>query len=108
MDVLVAYDIATSAQEGGRRLSEVAAICERYGLRVQYSVFECRLDSASLEKLKNELLDVLDPAVDAIDIYRFDRPLDEIRMSLGRERPQRAGRPWIFGSRPEPPVILDN
>ncbi|MDA8312487.1 MAG: CRISPR-associated endonuclease Cas2 [Actinomycetota bacterium] len=90
------YDVGTLTTQGERRLAQVAAICERYGVRVQYSVFECRLDAAGLERLKGELSDVLDPREDAVDIYRFDRSLDEIRTSLGRVRAVRTGSSWIF------------
>jgi len=96
MDVLVAYDIGTITPEGERRLARVAAICERYGTRVQYSVFECRLDSAGLERLKGELADTLVVGEDAVDIYRFDRSIEEVRTSLGRARTFRSGGSWIF------------
>jgi CRISPR-associated protein Cas2 len=108
MDILVTYDIATISREGERRLSQVAAICERYGRRVQQSVFECHLDLASLERLKGELMDVVNPTEDVIDIYRFDRDIDDARVSLGRPHLRRGVGSWIFGRGPEPPVILDN
>jgi CRISPR-associated protein Cas2 len=100
MDVLVTYDIATVGREGERRLAQVAAICERYGTRVQQSVFECRLDAASLERLKGELLDVIEAAEDQIDIYRFDRAVNDIRTTLGRSQPRGGAGSWIFGPTP--------
>ena len=39
MLTLLAYDITDH-----KRLARVARVCEDYGVRVQYSVFECRLD----------------------------------------------------------------
>lgn len=98
MDVLVTYDVATVSREGQRRLAQVAAICERYGTRVQQSVFECCLDAASLEHLKGELLDVMDRSQDRIDIYRFDRAVDDVRTSLGRPHIRGGAGSWIFGS----------
>lgn len=100
MDVLVTYDIATLNREGERRLCQVAAICERYGTRVQQSVFECHLGWASLEHLKGELMDVMDPVEDKIDIYRFDRSVEDVRTSLGRSRVRRGAGSWIIGSTP--------
>ena len=42
MDVLVTYDIAeTDTRKGATRLRRVAQVCEKYGERVQFSVFEC-------------------------------------------------------------------
>ena len=103
MEVLVAYDIATVTREGERRLARVAAICERYGVRTQYSLFECRLNSSSVEVLKGELLDAIDPDQDAVDIYRFDRLIVDARVSLGRDRSPRPGGSWIIG--PAPPDL---
>lgn len=101
MDVLVTYDIATLDGKGARRLSRVAAICERYGTRVQYSVFECQLDPALLERFKGELMDTIDPEEDAIDVYRLDRSFDETRTSLGRSRAARPAGAWIVRSDPD-------
>ncbi len=39
MLTLLAYDITND-----KRLRQVARTCEEYRVRVQYSVFECRLD----------------------------------------------------------------
>ncbi|MHB1849471.1 MAG: CRISPR-associated endonuclease Cas2 [Acidimicrobiales bacterium] len=100
MDVLVTYDVATVDREGQRRLSQVASICERYGTRVQYSVFECRLDAALLERLKGELADAIDPSKDVIDVYRLDRTFDEVRTSLGLARSPRGSGAWIFRASP--------
>ncbi len=99
MDVLVAYDIATLDREGERRLSRIAAICERFGVRAQYSVFECRLSPAALEGLIGELLEVMDHDEDSIRIYRFDRPIPEVCLALGRRKRPSLGSPWIFGPR---------
>lgn len=101
MELLVAYDIETASEEGARRLHRVAGVCERFGVRVQYSLFECRLDDARFESLKIELQDVMDSRLDAIDIYRFERPISVARTSLGRTRLRESGGPWIIG--PTPP-----
>ena len=36
---LIVYDIADA-----RRLHKVAEVCKDYGIRIEYSVFECDLD----------------------------------------------------------------
>jgi CRISPR-associated protein Cas2 len=100
MELLVAYDIETSSAAGERRLVQVAGVCERFGVRVQKSVFEFRLNDATLESLKIALFDVIDPGVDAVDIYRFDRPITEVRTSLGRPHVTRPGGAWIIGPAP--------
>ena len=46
MLVLVSYDVSTVDKKGPRRLRRVAKVCQNYGQRVQYSVFECIVDPA--------------------------------------------------------------
>ena len=53
MLVLVTYDVNTSSAAGQKRLRKVAKLCERYGLRVQNSVFEVLVDAAQLAVLKS-------------------------------------------------------
>lgn len=84
MDVLVTYDLPANDASGDRRRSKIAAICERYGVRVQYSVFECRLDETAIQRLISEIKDEIDPTRDCIHIYRIGRPFAAARESLGR------------------------
>lgn len=51
---LVCYDIANP-----KRLRQVAKICESFGSRIQYSVFECPLDELRLEQLQAQLDDII-------------------------------------------------
>lgn len=67
MLTLVAYDICEP-----RRLSRVARICEDYGGRVQYSLFECRLEERDFEDFWLKLLDEIDEGEDRIVAYKVD------------------------------------
>ncbi len=96
MDVLVTYDISTVDVGGPHRLARVAAVCERFGSRVQYSVFECRLGAAALQRLIGELLDEIDPRADSVRIYRFPGALSDSCTSLGRPASRALGDPWIM------------
>ncbi len=69
MMVLVAYDVNTETPEGRRRLARVARICKNWGQRVQNSVFECLVDPAQWERLKGDLLDVMDRDKDSMRFY---------------------------------------
>jgi CRISPR-associated protein Cas2 len=69
MMVLVSYDVATTDNEGQRRLRRVAKICKNYGQRVQYSVFECILDPAQWTRLRKRLEDTINPAEDSLRFY---------------------------------------
>jgi len=67
MLTLVAYDIADQ-----KRLTKVAKTCEDYGVRVQYSVFECRLDEDEFSDFWLKLLEVIDEAEDRLVAYKID------------------------------------
>ncbi len=61
---VVSYDIA---DDGRRRW--IAEILERYGQRVQWSVFECSLEDAVLEELRIRLRAELDGEEDSLRCY---------------------------------------
>jgi CRISPR-associated protein Cas2 len=84
MEILVAYDIATTSPEGQRRLREVAKICEGYGLRVQQSVFECRIPKQDVRRLINDLNTAINPNTDRVAIYRLREPYERFVTTLGR------------------------
>ncbi len=69
MMVLVTYDVNTETVEGKRRLRTVARICKNYGQRVQNSVFECLVEPAQFVRLKDRLLEAMDPECDSIRFY---------------------------------------
>ena len=95
VDVLVVYDINTESRVGRRRLGRVAAICERYGNRVQKSVFECRITSTAVQRLVNELTSEIDKDADSILIYRFPGNLAEARAAFGLSGSRDLGDFWI-------------
>lgn len=63
---LVAYDICKPS-----RLRKVAKICEDFGIRVEYSVFECDLCHEDFDKLWKLLKDTIDDDEDCILAYRI-------------------------------------
>ncbi|NIZ18923.1 CRISPR-associated endonuclease Cas2 [Entomospira culicis] len=72
MKVLVCYDVARD-DNGARRLRKVARICEDYGIRVQYSVFECLVDPAQLLMLKRSLEQAINMKVDSLRYYHLGK-----------------------------------
>ncbi len=62
--VVVTYDIRDDY-----RRNRVSAILADYGMRVQYSVFECRISEAHLFELRQALAEVIQ--VSAGDSVRF-------------------------------------
>jgi CRISPR-associated protein Cas2 len=69
MMVVIAYDVNTETPEGKRRLRRVADLCEDFGQRVQFSVFECLLDNAQWIRLRKNLVDEIDPQTDSLRFY---------------------------------------
>lgn len=69
MDLLVAYDVNTETREGRRRLRRIAKTCLTYGQRVQFSVFECRVNQAQLEEFEARLTQIMDKETDSLRIY---------------------------------------
>ena len=67
MLTVVAYDITDP-----KRLARVAKVCEDYGVRVQYSIFECRLDEDEFTDFWLELLEEIDDDEDRMVAYKID------------------------------------
>jgi CRISPR-associated protein Cas2 len=66
MQYVIAYDI-----QSDRRRTKVMNRLKDFGLRVQFSVFECELDARRLEMLKQDLLPLIDRKTDKLHIYRL-------------------------------------
>lgn len=64
MHFLVAYDI-----EHDRRRTKVMNILKNFGLRVQYSVFECELTVQRAAELRDRLKTLIDRRRDKVAIY---------------------------------------
>ena len=70
MLLVLTYDVDTTNAAGAKRLRKVAKLCERYGMRVQNSVFEGELSESQLFKLKTELSKYLRKNKDSCIIFR--------------------------------------
>lgn len=69
MLVLVSYDVSFEDEGGKRRLRRIAKVCENYGQRVQYSVFECVVDPGQWANLRQKLLDEYEEDSDSLRFY---------------------------------------
>ena len=79
MFIVVSYDITDD-----KRRNKVADTLKNYGTRVQYSVFECLLDVAYLEKLTRELSVLINKEEDTVRIYRLCQSCIEKIKVLGK------------------------
>ena len=89
-------DVDTSDTAGQKRLRKVAKICERYGMRVQNSVFEVLVDAAQLVTLKSELEKVIDIAQDSVRFYRLGNTYENRIETMGKRPLVEAGKALIF------------
>jgi CRISPR-associated protein Cas2 len=75
---LIAYDIADP-----KRLVRVADICEDYGTRVQYSLFECWLEDDAFQQLWDKLQSAINAAEDRLVAYQLDAAAAGRRKTAG-------------------------
>lgn len=69
MVVLVTYDIQTLDRDGRRRLRRIAKSCVSFGQRVQFSVFECKVEPAQWADLRGRLLTEFNEKEDSLRFY---------------------------------------
>lgn len=96
MLVLITYDVNTETKEGKRRLAKVAKQCTNYGVRVQYSVFECIMDAAKCLEVKQKLSDIIDKNKDSLRFYYLGDNYKTKIEHIGAKETIRLEEPLIF------------
>ena len=96
MMLVVTYDVNTLSSSGAKRLHKVAKICEKYGVRVQNSVFEVLVDATQLLKLKSELKEAIDSESDSIRFYRLGNSYQGRIETMGKKTLVQTGEALIF------------
>ena len=96
MLLVVTYDVDTTDRAGAKRLHKVAKICERYGIRVQNSVFEVMVDASQLAVLKAELEKTIDTDTDSIRFYRLGNFYQNKIETLGKTPLVQTGGALMF------------
>lgn len=96
MLMVITYDVNTAQGDGESRLRKVAKLCERYGTRVQNSVFEVMLDAAQLVMLKAELSKLVDLKHDSVRLYRLGNSYENKIEVIGRTQLVQVGGPLMF------------
>lgn len=96
MMILLTYDVDFTKPNGAKRLRKVAKLCERYGVRVQNSVFEIMIDSAQLISFKSELSKIIDEKTDSVRFYRLGNKWETKIDILGVEKGFAQDRPLIL------------
>jgi len=88
MLTVIAYDITDD-----RRRERVSTLLEDYGLRVNYSVFECELEGEEFAQVCAALARLIDARADRILLYRLCESCRPRKAELGRpgEEPGKTG-----------------
>ena len=71
MLMLITYDISFDDPNGQARLRRIAKHCLDYGVRAQYSVFECDVTPDQWVVLKDKLLKTYNPETDSLRFYHL-------------------------------------
>ncbi len=96
MQLIVVYDIATPDRHGEQRLRRVASICEGFGIRVQRSVFECRITDTAYEHFIHQLQNVIRPDTDRVTLYELNGDIRLRRTDLGKPSEFDSAGPWLL------------
>jgi len=80
--VILVYDINTEDKTGQKRLNKVRKITKKYLHHIQKSVFEGELTESGIEKLKYEVISIVDKSKDFVIIYTFPPSVNIDRIFL--------------------------
>ncbi len=79
--ILVVYDISNN-----RRRRKLHNKLKDFGTPVQYSVFECLLSAAELQRMKTAVQKIIKPRLDSVRYYPLcQRCLQNVKVSSGPE-----------------------
>lgn len=79
---VIAYDSPCD-----KRRRKLATLLEGYGVRVQYSVFECQLRPETLEQLRRRLERLIQPEVDRVRLWPLSSRCCARILNLGSNVP---------------------
>lgn len=96
MMVLVTYDVDFTQPQGAKRLRKVARLCERYGVRVQNSVFEMLVDPVQLVQIKASLSEIIDMKADSVRFYRLGSKWETKIETMGQEKGIQQDEPMLL------------
>ena len=106
MLLVVAYDVETTNPAGAKRLRSVAKLCQKYGVRVQNSVFEIETSAAQLVELKGGLQSIIDQEQDSIRIYRLGNSWQNKIEVLGKKPIIQSGAEIILSCQPQQTIKI--
>jgi len=79
MMYFISYDITNP-----KRLVKVAKTLENFGIRIQFSFFECEMEKQEMEILRNSLLDLMNMKEDSLRVYPLCEDCLKKTSSMGK------------------------
>lgn len=86
MMVVVVYDISGTEGNASKRHRNVVRTCQKYGVRVQKSVFECKVDAEQYCRMKRAIADVIDSQKDSVRLYMLGNHYRTRMKTIGRDQ----------------------
>jgi len=80
MIFLITYDITDN-----KRREKLSKFLEEIGVRLQYSVFECRINPKHLKNIKSEITKKINIAKDSVLIYQICASCVKSKIQIGKE-----------------------
>ncbi len=77
---LVSYDIASD-----RKRTKAAKVLEVYGVRIQFSVFECELNKTEVKQLRKKLEEFINLKTDSLMFFPLCENCYNKKITLGVE-----------------------
>lgn len=78
MKYVVSYDI-----ENDKKRNKVSKILSEYGVRVQFSVFECKISKSEMKSLTGKLEELTKPNADSVIFYPQCENCDSKKIVMG-------------------------
>jgi len=80
MNYIISYDISSDKQR-----KKASNILEEFGVRIQYSVFQCELKKKEQLMLKNKLNEIINSKTDSVYFLPFCENCLNKRIMIGSE-----------------------
>ena len=93
---MIAYDVSTIDLAGKKRLRRVARACQDFGVRVQKSLFECKVGKTEWAVLRERLLTEIDCEHDSLRIYHLDEDIGKGTEHHGISKPLDLSSPLVL------------
>jgi CRISPR-associated protein Cas2 len=90
--VVIAYDIVSDK----RRKKVVKMLKDYGGRRMNYSVFECRMEKTKFQLLRESLLDLIQEKKDCVLIYELCEVCKQKIFYMGAVQPSSSGGPIVI------------